>query len=372
MPEGQSFKTKIFERPMHQLVAPAAVRGFDERFRCPQLFSSHLLQGEVDGFGLPQVRVQNGQRTEGFEHRLRIFWSEPTQDGSPDFRPGAPLIFPLEIVPFLVAFPVGISQAGGFEGLGMLGQLVIDFAAANVSNPQTLKFQEEFFIEKAAVQQQDDGDFRTIPLSNRSHYPAYHLNHGLAVIAVLFPAAKKGIHNESPPGHLQGLKAVLPLVCGLDAVPVFGFIVVHDHRIQTQQNHCRRFEIQSPQKQAKQHASENPHPGHGKRFEKALDAVGGQHFVGSQFQTGRIAFVLLETVEMRQKAAAAVHEKAQDLGKNLGEGLSLAVLALRSKFLLEPFQDACIFQILSKKGDTPAGGESVICDTDLLYLCGRL
>jgi hypothetical protein len=90
---------------------------------------------------------------------------------------------------------------------------------------------KELLVEEAGVETEEDGHVGPVVFADEGYHVADHLRCGGAGVAVLLSAPEDGVDEEAAPGHLQGGKALDPLVGGLDPVAGLGLVVVHDHGV---------------------------------------------------------------------------------------------------------------------------------------------
>ena len=66
-----------------------------------------------------------------------------------------------------------------------------------------------------------------------------HVSCIIAMIRVPAAGTKKGINNKVAPGHLKRMKAIDIFIGILNAMTLFGFIVIHDHAVKAEFNGIR-------------------------------------------------------------------------------------------------------------------------------------
>ena len=138
-----------------------------------------------------------------------------------------------------------------------------------------------------------------------------------------------------------------------------GFIVIHHHGVQTQNNHFGLFEPQPPEEELLQQTAEEPDAKPGKRGEKPFDRMRGQHILGSRLDDRGISSIFFQGIKVNQVAAGAVHQEAQHLLGDLRHRLSLGAFADGAKKALQNDENIYVSEISNKKAQAGPGRQGV-------------
>jgi|GEM_PF-6338087 len=97
-----------------------------------------------------------------------------------------------------------------------------------------MKRRQELLVKKAGIHADDDRNSLPIVFPDQLDDMADHLEGGIPVVAMLAAAPKHRVDDVTPPGQLQGLKALHLPVNRFDAMALLGFVVIHYHCVQAQ------------------------------------------------------------------------------------------------------------------------------------------
>ncbi len=294
--EGKLFAPEVLERSEGQLASALVMKAIDNSVRTKQPIQIGFLKLGIHRIPHAQVCVDHGTGPNKRQKDLAVFAHGTGKDGPPEFIPAVPAITELHILPDSVVFNVSRPKIQlplfGVNGSHQVGDVVIELAGANVSNPQFLKDPVELLVHKSAVHSKDDGYISLVPLTDCFYQAPDHPFDALSGIAVYVTGAENAVSQITFPGHLQGVEALAFFVCWPDMLPLFCIVVIHNHGIDVQDHSFRLIYSKPPYKNPQMELAEKKSQRQGEGSEKSLDAMGRDHMSFFGFNDSRAAKIL--------------------------------------------------------------------------------
>ena len=211
-----------------------------------------------------------------------------------------------------------------------------------------------------------------VVFANQGHNPLDHLRSIITVVRMFVSTPEDRINDKSVPCHLNGLKSLLLFICRFDPMTLLCFIIVHDHGVQTNNNHQRLHDLQAPQKQLPQNLPKHKSPRQQHSSEEPFHRMRGQHTLSLCLNTAGISLIFLKFIKVGQMSTCAVHEKAEKLLKNLGNALPLIALSYSTKNLLQIGKQGYTSQISNKQTQSSPAGKIISSDFDIINNCAGI
>lgn len=248
-----------------------------------------------------------------------------------------------------------------------LFNVFVHLTATDIADMKRLTQVENLLIEKAAVHANDNRHVQPVLSFDLDDHMLNHFQHGVTMIGMLVPTAEDRVHDETPPVHLQGLKALFLFVGRFDAMATQGIVIVHDHRVDTQLDHIGLGNPQPPEKKGLQKTPEQKCSRPGKAFKKTLDLMGRGHAFFWRFDTAGIAFIVLKLIEVCQPPAGAINEEAQHLLEKFRYAKPFSAFPNGSEPTLDPAENLDLVQICNEQCQASPAGQSIGSDLDAPY-----
>lgn len=209
---------------------------------------------------------------------------------------------------------------------------------------------QDGFIEKAAIETDDDPHLGATSLAHQGHLPAEHRDDGVTSVAVRTPRAKDGIDNLARSDHLQGLKAFDFFVGGLYALLCQGLVVIQHHGIDGGLNHLRAQQLEPPDTQLIEDRAEGAACRPRKGFEQPFHRMGRPQLDGGTHRGGGIPRIRLQIIEIPQMPAGAVQEETEELLEERPKRQALPVFAERAKGLFQERRNLNLREVADEEG----------------------
>lgn len=358
--EGQFLMTEVLQGAVCKLIAAAFMITGDNALGLNVMFGTSTFEEVIDFLSLPDVRDDHCIRAASGQIELTAVVHQPGIKRSPEFFPVASFASEFNVFPYIFfARCVKAAPPCVVDRFCHVGNVLIQFAAADVAYAKLFAELENFLVKKPAIHSDNDRYIRTILFPDSGYDMPDHLLHGIAMVGVLVAASKDGIDKQAPPIHLQRLESLHSLVGRLDALTAFGIVVVHDHGIDPKFDQGRIYEPQSPYEQFLEHLSEQEYPYPGKGFEKPFDAMGGSHLPEFGFDASGIPRILGKSIKTGQMSAGAVCHETNHLLHEFKYGKTFPALSDRTEELLEKSEDLNVVQVSYEQSQTGPAGEPV-------------
>src|SRR6056297_206527 len=362
----QLLMAEVFQSPVCQFIAAAFVIATHNAICLQIMRCSRIFEKCINVLALADIGDNERVRTASGQIQL-ISAIDQTAINRPSVTvPIAAFaakfnILPIILLPGTIAGP---RLAGGVLGKGY--DILIQFAAADITNLQLFTCVEDFLIEKAAVHADNNRNIRAILFSDFGDNMLDHFLNRIAMVGVFITTAKDRIDDQSPPVHLQGLKSLFFLVGRFDAMTAFGIIIVHYHGINAQVDYFGLLDPQAPDKKALQQAAKKKSSYSGKRVEKTFDPMRGGHVFYVGFNAAGISSVHGQLIKITQVPTGAVSHKTQHLLEKFKNINPFFIFAKRTEQLVNQRKKLNLVQIGHKQGQSGSAGQTI---TGLLNGC---
>jgi hypothetical protein len=229
--ERKLFTAEVLQRPVSQFVTTSFMLAGDNCICLQILVGTGLCKHFVDL--MPLSDIGNDQRIGAKPGQIKLVAvvEQSAVNRSPEVFPIATFAAKLNILPIIFFATSILSPKLILTTTGKLLDVFVHLATAYIADVEFLAEHEDFLVEKATVNANDDGNIVTILFADFGNHMTDHLLYRVTVVGVLVPASKCRIDNQSTPVHLQWLKALFLFICRLNPMATFGIIVVNDHGV---------------------------------------------------------------------------------------------------------------------------------------------
>jgi len=260
--EWQLLGTELLECPVDQFITTPVVMGLDDLSSFFQVFQSGHFQKLIDVLSLADVGIEYLVGAGELHEQLPILTEGPDIERSPELVPSPPAVPEFNILPDLVVVLMPLP-GGGIHA----GHVVLDVgeetATADEPDTKIIEQPEKFLVEEPAVEPDDDRHIIPISLLNQVNDMLHRFKHGVSMVAMFASPTEDRINQVGSPHHLQWRKPFHPSLVGwFNCFTLLRSGVVHRHRIDTQHDHLRLLDPQSPQEQLLEQTAEEIDPVH--------------------------------------------------------------------------------------------------------------
>ena len=368
--EGKPLIGKLLEDTEGQLAPAAVVVASDDPFGREHGLEAGLTELLIHAVAHAEVGVEDRTGPGKGEQELIVFGHRPGEKRSAEPLPGFPAVSELHVFPNTAVFDLLGSKVAPPCLLGdfsdRIGDIGVELSAADVSHIAGLHGLEEFLIHVAAVEVKNDGNILAVAAADQVHHASDHPLGPMAVIAVLVPGAEHRIDDKALPGHLEGTESQVLFVGGHHALSLVSVVVVHAHEIDIEQDDRGPADLEPPHKELEQDPATHPNQRPGEGLTESLDRMGRSHMARRGLDSGRIARILLQGVEVAQVATGAVEEETENLLEEVISGDPFAVFTKTAeKGHKEHWYHLDLINIMDKKSHASPAGDPFICWLDL-------
>jgi hypothetical protein len=143
-------------------------------------------------------------------------------------------------------------------------------------------------------------------------------------------------------------------------------IVVHAHEIDIEQDDRWPADLEPPHKEFEHDPATHPDQRPGEGLTESLDRMGGSHVARRGLDSGRVARILLQGVEVAQVATGAVEEEAENLLEEAINGNPFAVFTKTAEKGHKKHRDHLdLINVMDKKSHASSPGDPLVGRLDL-------